>query len=420
MIKLVHTSDWHLGHRLHDVPREPEHRRFLAWLLDRLEEERADGLLIAGDVFEMANPSAAVQRIYYDFLVSCRRRLPELDVVVVGGNHDSAARLDASAGLARALGIHVVGGLPRAEDGSLDVERALVPISGRDGRIGAWVLAVPFLRRMDLPRRTSDADGIRGVYASLVAAALSRRAPDQAIVALGHVYLVGGQLSELSERRIQVGYAEAVSADMFPPEVAYVALGHLHRAQAVGSTEHIRYCGAPLPLALTERAYPHQVRVVVLDGAELKRSVPIRVPRFVDILAVPERHAPLDEVVTALRALPRREPPADHDAAGVPYLEVRVLLDTVQPRLRARVEEALEDAAARLVRIDVRYTGHAQSLGSQVEERSLESLTPREVFERCYGREYDGEVPDDLCRLFDALLEEIQQDQTPRLPGGGG
>ncbi|NPC81309.1 exonuclease subunit SbcD, partial [Pyxidicoccus fallax] len=94
-MRLLHTSDWHLGHTLYDVSREAEHAAFLDWLLETLEAESVDALLVAGDIFDTANPSAEAQAAWYHFVARARRRLPRLDVVVIGGNHDSAARLDA-------------------------------------------------------------------------------------------------------------------------------------------------------------------------------------------------------------------------------------------------------------------------------------------------------------------------------------
>jgi len=405
VLRVLHTSDWHLGHRLHDVPRLYEQKRFLQWLLETIDDERIDALLIAGDVFDTANPPSAVLRMYYDFLGTCAVRHPDLEIVIIGGNHDSPGRLDAPSSLARSLGIHVVGGLPRSADGVIDVDRMLVPLTDRLGAVSAWAAAVPFLRPADL--RGFDGDGlaaaIRALYAQVVGAAVARRKPGQAIVAMGHMYAVGGTLSAHSERKIQVGYVEAVEADIFAPDVAYAALGHLHRPQTVKGDDRLRYCGSPIPLAMDEEAYPHQVRLLKFDGEALAASIPLRVPVFVELLAVPKVHAPIADVLEALSALPRGE-----RTEASPYLEVRVLLETIEPRLRARVEAALEGAAARLVRIDPMYTGSALSLGDQTPRRELKNLTVHEVFEACYARQHTPPAPDDLVQLFDELLESVQ------------
>src|SRR5688572_7407237 len=149
-MRLLHTSDWHLGHTLYDTSREAEHAAFLEWLLDTLEAHKVDALLVAGDIFDTANPSAEAQASWYRFVAQARIRCPKLDVVVIGGNHDSAARLDAPDPLFAALDVRVVGGLPKAR-GSVDLERLLVPLKNAQGKVGAWVAAVPYLRPADLP-----------------------------------------------------------------------------------------------------------------------------------------------------------------------------------------------------------------------------------------------------------------------------
>ena len=255
-MRLVHTSDWHLGQRLHDRSRDFEHRQFLDWLIELLWQKQADALVIAGDVFDSANPPAEAQRAYYEFLATCRRRLPELDVVVLGGNHDSPTRLDAPADILRAVRIHVVGGLP--PEGEL--QRAVIPLHRRGGEIAAWLVAVPYLRPTDLPSllttelavATGDAaadalaqaarweqagtqllDRVRAIYAQLFATAQDRRQPGQALLAAGHCFLAQTQTSVDSERKIQLGNKLPLPVDLFPPAVAYVALGHLHLAQRV-------------------------------------------------------------------------------------------------------------------------------------------------------------------------------------------
>lgn len=299
-MRLLHTSDWHLGHTLHDVPRDLEHERFLSWLVETLVAEAVDALVITGDVFDTANPPAQAQARWYELLAEARRRLPALNVVIIGGNHDSAARLDAPMPLLQAMGIHVIGAVryvPGQGERRLDVDRLIVPLTDARGQVAAYVAAVPFLRTSDLPRAKRPAheqpgdpdappdaisnegttnaaqaqpdpliEGVRQLYAQVLDAARARRQPGQALLATGHCYMVGTDVSRLSERRILGGNQHALPVDIFPDDVTYVALGHLHKAQRVGGRENVRYAGSPLPLALDEARYRHQVYVVDLDG----------------------------------------------------------------------------------------------------------------------------------------------------------
>ncbi len=415
-MRLLHTSDWHLGHSLHSVGREAEHDAFLAWLLDTLVAQRIDALLVCGDVFDTANPSAHAQAAWYRFLARARGRLPGLDVVVVGGNHDSAARLDAPNPMLRELGIQVVGGLPRTPAGELDLGRLVLPLTGPDGGVAAWVGAVPFLRAGDLraaPAGEAEADdplveGVRRVYAEVVAEAERRRAPGQPIVLMGHCYASGGRLSALSERKILGGNQHALPVGLFPPAAAYVALGHLHLAQAVGD-DRVRYCGSPLPLALSESPYPHQVCVVELDDANPPRVEAVRVPRTVAILHRPEAGAaPLAEVLPLLAELPGAGGAEGRDAW--PFLEVRVVLEGPAPALRQQVEQALEGKAVRLLKITVEHGGHGKALADLAAARDLKDFTPEEVFLQRFRRDHDGDPPPELLALFHELLHQVGQE----------
>ncbi len=410
MLKLIHTSDWHLGHLLHGVGRDFEQQRFLDWLLGVLVDEAVDALIIAGDIFHSGNPPATALALYYTFLVEAKRRLPKLDVVVVAGNHDSPARLEAVRPLLTPLDIRVVGGVPRGADGSVRWETLLVPLTGSSGEVEAWCGAMPYLRPADLPIVTDEqapdqlVEGVRSLYNALTAALRQRRGEGQALVVTGHCYMVGGTLSELSERRILGGNQHALPADIFDPTVDYVALGHLHRPQRVGGVDAIRYSGAPIPLALNEAGYPHQILLAEFDQGALQRVLPIVVPRSVDILRIPAgTPATLDAIERLLAALELDPelPPEQH-----PFLELRVLLPQPEPALRRRVEAALEGKPVRLLKLSVFHPAKDTSDDAEPEQR-LEELSPDEVFRRCYQRQYEGEPAPELWGAFHELLEAL-------------
>ena len=414
-MRLLHTSDWHLGHTLYDTSREAEHAAFLEWLLDMLEAHKVDALLVAGDIFDTANPSAEAQAAWYRFVAQARIRCPKLDVVVIGGNHDSAARLDAPDPLFAALDVRVVGGLPKAR-GSVDLERLLVPLKNAQGKVGAWVAAVPYLRPADLPLVSEEAGdkliaGVRSVYAEVLEGARARRKPGQALVAMGHCYMVGTELSALSERKILGGNQHALPVDLFPEDLAYAALGHLHKAQRVGGREGVRYSGSPIPLSLSEASYAHQVLLVELEGEQLSTVRPLHVPRRVEILRVPSRGtAELKDVVAQLEALPELEPEAPDWRR--PYLEVSVELPRPEPGLRRQVEAALEGKAARLVKLTPLYKGTGNALAEERPGVSLKERTPEDVFRARYARDYAEPPEPALLEAFHSLLTQVQEDAS--------
>ncbi|SDF54861.1 MULTISPECIES: exonuclease SbcCD subunit D C-terminal domain-containing protein [unclassified Duganella] len=407
-MRLLHTSDWHLGQSLHNFERHYEHQRFLDWLLDAIVAEQADVLLIAGDIYDNANPSAASQKQLYRFLRLAKERAPHLNLIIVAGNHDSPGRLDAPGPLLEAHGTRVIGAVQRNADGEIDVASLVLPLTGRSGEVEAWCLAVPFLRPGDVPRANAAEGvdpylaGIALLYQQAFELAHSKRQDGQAIIAMGHCHMVDGQMSSDSERRIVIGGTEMLPAGIFDPAIAYAALGHLHLAQHVGKQEHIRYCGSPLPLSFAEVNYAHQILRIDLEGAAVREIAPVPVPRAVELLRVPSRPAPLTQVLEELAALSPPEAPVEQQ----PYLEVRVLLEQPEPGLRARIEAALDGKQVRLAKIETSTAARASSIDKEVMTLDqLEKLKPDDIFRQLYEQRFGNAAPVDQLSAFAELMQ---------------
>lgn len=400
-MRLLHTSDWHLGHTLKEVTREHEHAAFLAWLLEACAREAPDVLVITGDVFDTGTPPASAERMWFELLAAARRQCPAMDIVAIAGNHDSPARLGAPSAVLRELGVHVIGGLPRTASGALDLDRVLIPVAG--GR--ALVAAVPFLRPIDVPPDVEDPLAL--VYGEVLDAARQRRRPDQALVVLGHLYVTGAEPSTLSERRVSIGGAESTSLRLFPDDISYVALGHMHRAQRVGR-DTIRYAGAPIALALDEAKYRHQVVVADFAGASVRELRSVEVPQVIDIVRIPSRGAaPLPDVLEAIAALPPRL--SDDDPAR-PYLEISVALERPEPRLRTLIETALDGKRPRLIQLHAHLDGDGAALGDRIAAQRLAELDPREVFARLWARDHAEPPSAAVLGAFERLLAGVQGD----------
>ncbi|WP_413114018.1 exonuclease SbcCD subunit D C-terminal domain-containing protein [Thaumasiovibrio sp. DFM-14] len=407
-MKILHTSDWHLGHQLHGYSRDIEHKHFLDWLIDLLEKEQVDALLVAGDIFDTANPPATAWQMFYRFLASLAKRLPQLNVVMIGGNHDSPSKLDAPHELLKAFDLHLVGGVSRNQDGMLDTDRMLVPLTNQHGEVAAWALAVPFLRSSDLRTENLAEDedrlikGVEQLYTQVTAAALAQQKEGQALIGMGHAFMASSVISEMSERRVLGGNQHALPASLFDNALNYVALGHLHLSQRVGGQESIRYSGSPIPLSLSERNYKHQVLIVTLAQDQLQSVTAHQVPRVVDILRIPESPAPLDEVLQLL---------ANHDFIPKerfyqPLLEVQVLLDKPQAMLREKIIAALQDKPVRLAKITPHYS--QQDNATSFHHKRLDEVTPQQVFSLSWQQKYDGEPDMQLERAFNELLTQIE------------
>ncbi|MBN8613224.1 MAG: exonuclease subunit SbcD, partial [Deltaproteobacteria bacterium] len=375
---ICHTADWHLGRTLHGASFEVAHRRFLAWLVALIAARAVDVLIVAGDVFDRSVPSAAAEALFYGFLSELARVAPGTQVIVVAGNHDGPARLAAPApllsflgsahlGAAARLPVTIVASLPITKDGAIDVESLVVPLRTRAGVVRGRLIAVPFLRPSDLSRAGVEAEASAIERARAIHTRLVRAAEGEGLlIATGHGQLRGARLSPESERPLLGGDEAALPIDVFPRAIDYVALGHLHLAQSLDEGR-VRYAGAPLPLAFSERHYPHQV-VIAREGEDARGLTidEVRVPRFVELVRVEgEGGAPLslEDALRALAALRHREVEvgereaevrANEAEVGERWVQVRVRLASPRAALKRELTEALEGARqTKLVSVDV-------------------------------------------------------------------
>lgn len=287
MLTLLHTSDWHLGRRLYGKPRYDEFKQFLDWQLQTLREQKVDVLLIAGDIFDTTAPSNQAQNLYYDFLsqvchTDCRH------VIIVAGNHDSASFLEAPKQLLKAFNIHIIGSMT---DTPTD---EVITLSDKAGQPELIVMAVPYLRDRDVRtvghgERLDDkerklAQGIKAHYGQIADIAIAQQAQLKAkykrtipIVATGHLFTVGGQTMEGDGvRDLYVGSLGSIGAEIFHPQIDYVALGHLHIPQAVGGQPHIRYAGSPIAMGFGESRQQKQVHLLRFDANPNLLSQPLQ------------------------------------------------------------------------------------------------------------------------------------------------
>ena len=287
MLTLLHTSDWHLGRRLYGKPRYDEFKQFLDWQLQTLREQKVDVLLIAGDIFDTTAPSNQAQNLYYDFLsqvchTDCRH------VIIVAGNHDSASFLEAPKQLLKAFNIHIIGSMT---DTPTD---EVITLSDKSEQPELIVMAVPYLRDRDVRtvghgERLEDKErkltqGIKAHYAQIADIAIAQQAQLHAkykrsipIVATGHLFTVGGQTMEGDGvRDLYVGSLGSIGAEIFHPQIDYVALGHLHIPQAVGGQPHIRYAGSPIAMGFGESRQQKQVHLLRFDANPDLLSQPLQ------------------------------------------------------------------------------------------------------------------------------------------------
>jgi DNA repair protein SbcD/Mre11 len=316
-VKLIHTSDWHLGRTLHGEDLLPHQAAFLDWLLAESVSHQVDAIVVAGDIYDRAVPPVEAVTVLDRALRGfANARIP---VLLISGNHDSAVRLGFGASLSEVAGVHL-----RTE--VADIARPVV-VADDHGQVAIY--GIPYL----LPDAVMADLGAERSHASVLAAAAAQIRADAASRGIGRTVVtahafISGALPCDSERDIRVGGIGDAPASVFAG-LNYVALGHLHGQQDVrppGETSRIRYSGSPLAFSFSERNQAKSVTLAEVDGAGAVTTTKLAVP-------VPRRLRQVRGTLDELLAI------ADADLAQA-WLKV-ILTDTVRPsspmeRLRER------------------------------------------------------------------------------------
>ncbi|GHU77386.1 nuclease SbcCD subunit D [Bacteroidia bacterium] len=309
-MKLLHTSDWHLGRMLYSKKeRIEEHAAFLDWLLITIQEHSVNVLLVAGDIFDTYSPGSGSQKMYYDFLLKVRNSGCQ-NVIVIGGNHDSPSFLNAPKEILSALNVCVIGNV------SENIEDEVIVIKDNKGNPIAVVCAVPFLRERDIVRFAetetySDrskriSESIKKHYATIAELAETKRKEidnNIPIIATGHLSVVGGKtITDDGVRETYIGNIECISSEIFPKSFDYVALGHYHIPSVI--TETIRYSGSPIPMGFGEAEQQKQVYLV--DFKQKKPEIKtLEIPVFQHLKSIRGDKSVIDNYLTELKKLDR-------------------------------------------------------------------------------------------------------------------
>jgi exonuclease SbcD len=387
-MKLIHTSDWHLGRNLHGKKRYKEFESFLNWMIECLDKEKCDVLLIAGDIFDTTMPTHLAQKLYYSFLVSVSQTACT-HVVIIAGNHDSPTFLNAPRELLNALNIHVVAEITDT------FEDEVILLRDETGNPLCIICAVPFLRDRDLRTVESGEDentrvekfqnGIARHYEKVCDLAEQKRnnsGLDIPIIATGHLFTQGGSTkTDDGVRDLYVGTIGHINPSIFPDTIDYLALGHLHIPQLVGKNKTRRYCGSPIPMGFGEAS---QKKIVVAIEFNTKKIITteINVPCFQELKRI---SGTLDEIFYDMEKLKKEKSTA--------WLEVTYKGKKVVPNLNEMIEEFIERTNMELLIVKNQQKYDSLKLESE------ENITLAEL---------------DEYAIFDAFLDSTEIDTSEK------
>lgn len=396
-MRLLHTSDWHLGAELEGRSRHDEHARFLDWLLDTLRDEAIEVLLVAGDIFHHSQPSAAAQTLFYRF-VDQLDGLPALrKAVFIGGNHDSPSRLDAPKPLLAPRRVAMVGGY-RGDDPA----DMLIPVEGASGEVELVVVAVPYVHETRLrvsagktsdELRASTIEAFTALYTSLGEDA-QQRWPDAAIVGMGHLTCGEATDEDYGTALHNVGTIDALPGSVFSPAIyRYVALGHIHRGYRIADSP-ASYSGAPLSLRFNRSELsPRRVSIVEAATGEYTR------------LDIPEARA-LRQLQGPLDALEAQLAEMTQERELETWLSLVIEID--EPMLDAMEHfRAIAPTGVVVVKTQQRRITPLERLDEQDQLPDVREMTPREIFLELYRVRY-GDTPEDpVLRKFDEIVAQV-------------
>lgn len=409
-MKLIHTSDWHIGQTLHQYSRDDEHKYFFNQLKDIILEEEPDVLIVSGDIFHSATPTVVSQRLYYHTLVELSRLHDDLQIIVVAGNHDSPSRLEAPRELWEAFNVTVIGGLDfykefTESELSYDASKIQIPVKRHDEIVG-WVLAVPFINAGNYPPLKDNDTYSNRVFSFYFNLNNNLKQSVQfnenhSVVATGHFMMSGVNSNSYNK---MIGGLESVAKEdiLSLKEIDYWALGHVHHPQFVG--ENMRYSGSPFALTFNE-IYPHSVTVVDIDNHNV--DIKIReIEPLIPVLDFPSKPNSYDDALSVEEVLDNIEKVLDNEC----YVRLHVKSDlALSDVTNAKIMDVFEERKAKYCGVQV-YLPENKSDNSENLIRTIDefkAISPFELGCSVYKKKNNEDMPEEMKIMFKKVCDEI-------------
>jgi len=402
-MRIIHTSDWHLGQYFFTKSRAPEHQHFLNWLVNQVEIHHVDAVIVAGDIFDTGSPPSYARELYNKFIVDLQKTGCQL--VILSGNHDSVSVLNESSSLLSYLNTQVV------TSGS---EPNVITLHNKQAQPIGLVCAIPFLRPRDIQlsvagqsieeKQLSLQTAIHDHYQASYQLALEQRVMlglDIPIIATGHLTVIGAELTD-SVRDIYIGTLEAFPSGAFPP-ADYIALGHIHRPQVIGGKEYIRYCGSPIALSFDETAQQKSVCLVEFTGSELTEITPLAIPIFQPLQTLKGSLKEIEQQLSVWQ---------DYQGENAVWLDIEVASQDYLADIQQRIETLTQNLPVEVVLLR-RARKQKQGQNLALANETLNELTVEEVFLRRLSEETleDPEREQRLTQLFQQSYDALRHEQ---------
>lgn len=386
-MKILHTSDWHLGHTLYGYDRTVEHKAMLEQMVEIVREHRPDVFLLAGDVYHTSQPSSAVQTMFSEAMVSLHQAHPEMYIIVIAGNHDSASKHEIFTTPWRALNVYAIGNLDKDYPEKHIIE---VPEKG-------IVLAVPYAYERNIPD---------GFFQELIdVASQNHRITALPIILMAHTTVKGADITGHDKRYTdQVGGIDYIEVEKMGQGYDYLALGHIHKPQYIHTGKHnVRYSGTPIPVSFDED-YKHSVSLVEVNKGETPIIKELEIKNPFPLITLPNQdYATWDEAKDLLRNFPDEVPA---------YIRLNVLVEGfLPPNAKDEAYKITEGKQCKVCLLNAKQKNNATSETHSFSVQELQEMNPLDIAIN-YAQTIGAELDDEMQEMFKQVLTLANREEN--------
>lgn len=398
-MKILHTSDWHLGHTLYSYDRSREQQAFLSQLANIVAEEQPDALVVSGDIYHYSAPAATTQRMYTDAMLEIHRAYPEMVIAVTAGNHDSCSKLEIDSSLWHHFGVKVIGNIERTKE-EVNLEKHLIEVRN-EGTLKGYIVAVPHVYPQNFPMLDTETPREQRqaqFFQTLLDEVEKVNTQHLPVVLMAHLSIEGSDRSGHDE---SIGGIEYVPLAAMGNGYDYLALGHIHCPQNIkGSNQWARYCGTPLPVSFDE-SYPHSVSVVEISKGEEPDIRTIEIKNLMPLITLPRNPIAFEDALKLIEEYPEETPA---------YIRLNVSIkDYLTPDCNERASNATKGKACKFCYIkSSREQTTADHQSRHISIQEMQEMSPLEIAKLYYQEAEGEEMDEELCGLMENIVQRTQ------------
>ena len=394
-MKLLHTSDWHIGQVLNfHYDRQEEHQYFFDQLCRIIERERPDAMVVSGDIYDKNTPGNSSMRFLSDNLLRICDLVPDMPLILTAGNHDSSSRIESMTGVWRRVNTYFIGAAERAEDQYL-IDKHILEIPGK-----GWIAAIPYI-----PDYQND------LYNAVLSEIRTRNTRNLPVILMGHTP-IGNAVFTAHESvsfngRDIVGGINSMDISEIDNDYDDLALGHIHTPQTLPNGK-ARYCGSPVQLNFKEQ-FAHSVTMVTVDNhGDMPKMETIELEPLRRFYVIPQEPKPLEE---ALEYLETHLP----DQQG--YVQLNILsAERLPSDTENRIRSILERGEG-LLYCDYKVSRPARDGQSTLEKpdfnlSEFREKDPLEIAERYFTETLQTDMDDTLKELLHSVIQEVREEEA--------